>query len=71
MVMRWGGRNMVDPGASIAAVVCADAPGRQNKLIPGASITLQPSTPDRRISISSYGRKHKWMETHMDHISLL
>ncbi|MGH0131167.1 UNVERIFIED_CONTAM: hypothetical protein FKN15_028266 [Acipenser sinensis] len=45
------------PGASIAAVVCADAPGRQNKLIPGASITLQPSTPDRRISTSSYGRK--------------
>ncbi|MGH0182591.1 UNVERIFIED_CONTAM: hypothetical protein FKN15_009835 [Acipenser sinensis] len=45
------------PGASIVAVVCADAPRRQNKLIPGASITLQPSTPDRRISTSSYGRK--------------
>ncbi|MGH0126239.1 UNVERIFIED_CONTAM: hypothetical protein FKN15_000493 [Acipenser sinensis] len=59
------------PGASIAAVVCADAPGRQNKLIPGASITLQPLTPDRRISTSPYERKRKWMERQMDLISLL
>ncbi|MGH0158364.1 UNVERIFIED_CONTAM: hypothetical protein FKN15_055679 [Acipenser sinensis] len=59
------------PGARITAVVYADALGRQNKLIPGASITLQPSTPGRRISTSSDGKKHKWMEMQMDHISLL
>ncbi|MGH0126176.1 UNVERIFIED_CONTAM: hypothetical protein FKN15_005572 [Acipenser sinensis] len=43
--------------------------GRQNKLIPGASITLQPSTPGRRISTSSYGRKCKWMDTHLFTVS--
>ncbi|MGH0168440.1 UNVERIFIED_CONTAM: hypothetical protein FKN15_054601 [Acipenser sinensis] len=57
---------------SIAAVVCAlMCQGGKNKLIPGANITLQPSTPDRRIPTSSDGKKCKWMEMQMDHISLL
>ncbi|MBN3286914.1 SODC dismutase, partial [Polyodon spathula] len=71
MLMRWGDRTGLIPGASITAVVCADALWRQNELIPRASITLQQSTPDRRISTSSDGKQRKWMEMQMDHISLL
>ncbi|MBN3278517.1 LRP6 protein, partial [Polyodon spathula] len=71
MLMRWGDHAWLIPRASIAAVVCADALGRQNELIPEASITLQQLTPDRRISTSSNGKQCKWTEMQMDHISLL
>ncbi|MBN3271037.1 NMDE1 protein, partial [Polyodon spathula] len=70
MLMRWGDLSGLILGASIAAVVCADALGRQNKLIPGASITLQQSRPERRTSTSSDGKQRKWMEMQMDHITL-
>ncbi|MBN3273373.1 MEIOC protein, partial [Polyodon spathula] len=41
VLMRWGDRTGLIPGASIAAVACADELWRQNELIPGVSTTLQ------------------------------